>query len=109
MSILVYISLAPLLLVMALVFRARPPKGINSIYGYRTRRSMQSDGSWKMANDYSTILLVRFCILLNVIQAAFFIILKMETAVLITCVVMISGLIAIMPMVEKKLKDSGYD
>lgn len=28
------------------------PEGINSVFGYRTKRSMKSIDAWKFANDY---------------------------------------------------------
>lgn len=35
-----------------------PPRKINSIYGYRTRRSMQNADTWKEANRFSAKLLI---------------------------------------------------
>lgn len=69
---------------------------------------MDSKEAWDLGNALSIKLLVRFCVLLNVIQLAAFACLKTEHAVLITCIVMIIGLVAIMPMVEKKLKEAGH-
>lgn len=34
------------------IFVHRPPKNINSIYGYRTRRSMKNQESWDFAHQY---------------------------------------------------------
>jgi uncharacterized membrane protein len=42
------------MLVLALVIRKFPPKKINPIYGYRTRRSMMNQQTWDAANTYST-------------------------------------------------------
>ncbi|MEL6810502.1 MAG: SdpI family protein [Bacteroidota bacterium] len=50
-----------LLLVIALLFQKYPPKKRNWYYGYRTSRSMANEAVWKMANDYSSRLMVRFC------------------------------------------------
>lgn len=33
-------------------FYRRPPKGINVIFGYRTKRSMQNEETWKFAHQY---------------------------------------------------------
>ena len=33
------------------VFLRRPPKSINSVYGYRTKRSMASPEAWKFAHE----------------------------------------------------------
>ncbi len=37
-----------------------PPKKINYIYGYRTKRSMRSDEAWQYANRYSSQLMTAF-------------------------------------------------
>jgi hypothetical protein len=42
------------MLVIRLVFLKFPPKNINSIYGYRTARSMKSQKIWDAANSYWT-------------------------------------------------------
>ena len=33
------------------IFLCRPPKTINSVYGYRTKRSMASPEAWKFAHE----------------------------------------------------------
>lgn len=43
-------SLLPgIMLILGRAFRKHPPKQINSFYGYRTRRSMQSQAAWDFA------------------------------------------------------------
>jgi uncharacterized membrane protein len=44
---------------MALYLGARPPKKINHIYGYRTKRSMASQDAWDFAQIYSANLMYR--------------------------------------------------
>ncbi|MBR5816671.1 MAG: SdpI family protein [Anaerotignum sp.] len=34
------------------VFSYKPPKNINSIYGYRTKRSMKNSQTWEFAHHY---------------------------------------------------------
>jgi len=109
MSVFIYLSLAPLLLLIAVIFRVHPPQGINSLYGYRTKRSMRSPAAWDFANGVSTKLLLVFTVLLNVIQLGAFYVLDLEQAVMFTSILMVIGLIAIIPLVEKKLKEAGYD
>ena len=41
------------MLALFLIFRAFPPKKINHLYGYRTRRSMANETVWQDANEYS--------------------------------------------------------
>ena len=53
----VYIVLAylGLILLLSWFFYKKPPKNINSIYGYRTMRSMKNQQMWDEANRYSAV------------------------------------------------------
>lgn len=46
------ILLGIILMVVGILTRIFPPKKPNSIYGYRTNRSMKTRSSWKVANEY---------------------------------------------------------
>jgi len=41
-----------LMVFLAIIFKSFPPTKINSLYGYRTRRSMTNDTIWKAANTF---------------------------------------------------------
>lgn len=41
-----------LMLIIGIVFIVRPPKNINTIYGYRTHRSMINLDTWAFAHKY---------------------------------------------------------
>ncbi|MDR1801246.1 MAG: SdpI family protein [Lachnospiraceae bacterium] len=45
-----FIFLTCLLLVIGLIFWLRPPKKINTAWGYRSARSMKSQEAWDFAN-----------------------------------------------------------
>lgn len=49
-----------ILLIVAMLFRIFPPQNINSIYGYRTRKSKKNLVNWKISNRYSANLMVIF-------------------------------------------------
>lgn len=49
------------LVVLAWIFYVKQPKKINSLYGYRTLRSMASQEAWKAANAYSSLFMLRLC------------------------------------------------
>lgn len=54
-SILVLISVIPvpvLMIVFGLLWKKHPPKSINWMYGYRTRRSMKNNKTWEFAHLY---------------------------------------------------------
>lgn len=50
-----YLVIGYLLLILAFSwwFYKKPPKNINSFYGYRTSRSMKNQQTWDEANRYS--------------------------------------------------------
>lgn len=47
-----------LMIIVGLISRYFPPKKINSLYGYRTSRSMKNDRNWQFAQTYSTKILM---------------------------------------------------
>lgn len=47
-----------------------PPKEINYLYGYRTKRSMKSQESWDFAQRYSNIQMVKAALFMIVISFA---------------------------------------
>lgn len=50
------------MLIISFIYFKYPPKKINYLYGYRTRRSMQNDGTWTFANKCAAKLLINFSI-----------------------------------------------
>jgi len=44
--------------ILGILFFSFPPKKINSVYGYRTRRSKRNQEVWDAANHYSAILMI---------------------------------------------------
>lgn len=57
--------------IAGLILRLFPPKRINNIYGYRTPKSKKNMENWKLANKYSSILLMIFGLLLLLIGIIF--------------------------------------
>ncbi|MTI70540.1 MAG: SdpI family protein [Firmicutes bacterium] len=59
------------------VWRKKPPKAINWVYGYRTSKSMKNQETWEFANKYfgnlwykigialSIISIIVFCVFIN--------------------------------------------
>jgi len=52
------LSVNGLLFFLSLIFYFFPPKKINHLYGYRTKKSMLNDTIWEFANRYFTKILV---------------------------------------------------
>ena len=44
--------------ILGIIFYLYPPKKINHLYGYRTKRSMRNQETWDAANRYSTVLMI---------------------------------------------------
>ncbi len=61
-ELLLSIGYCAFMLLLFVIFQKYPPKKINWIYGYRTRRSMLNEATWKDANRYSLRLSILFCI-----------------------------------------------
>lgn len=41
-----------IMVITGIIITKRPPKEINDLYGYHTKRSIQSPEAWKFANEY---------------------------------------------------------
>ena len=59
------------LFILAFYYKKNPPKKINHIYGYRTRRSMANQEIWDAANAHSSKSFFKLSVLVLVIGIAF--------------------------------------
>ncbi|WP_454190191.1 SdpI family protein [Paenibacillus sp. Marseille-Q7038] len=60
--------------IIGVVMKWKPPKRINSLFGYRTHRSTQNQRMWEEANRYSAMWMIYvgvFFILIGLIVAKF--------------------------------------
>ena len=58
---LVMVLLVPLtMMLFGYLFYFKPPKNINGIYGYRTKRSMKNSQTWEFAHEHCGWLWMRF-------------------------------------------------
>ena len=103
-SLLANLSMGAILLAASLILKVFPPKKINMLYGYRTRRSMKNQETWNTGNQIAAAALLIF----SVIQLAFglgsFLILPEADAIDWTVGFMILGLIVMIIMIELRLK-----
>lgn len=60
-----------LLLLISVLYKKFPPKEINSFYGYRTTASMKDPKTWKFANNYAAMWMVRLSLMLCMIAMGF--------------------------------------
>lgn len=54
--------------ITALITLKYPPKTINHLYGYRTKRSMESDKAWHFAQNYSSKKLLEHGLILLIVS-----------------------------------------
>ncbi len=60
--------------IVALLFYLFKPKKINSLYGYRTKKSMKDKESWDFSQKYSSKIFLSFSILLLILQLLMYLI-----------------------------------
>lgn len=53
----------PLVIIIMLITLKFPPKKINSLYGYRTKRSMKSQEAWDFAQPFSGKEMVKYMVI----------------------------------------------
>ena len=82
-----------------------PPKKINSIYGYRTARSMKSQENWDKAHRYSSRLMLKQGIVMLAIGGMLITLpISDEVSALISVSLFIISVIVLFVQTEKKLK-----
>ncbi len=94
-----------LIIGLPLIFKLAQPKEINSLFGYRTKRSKQNEKTWKVANLYWTnimlfgsVMVIAFQLVLIVVQES------IPTILSATCIAWIITLIAGIFLTESFLK-----
>ncbi|MTI19596.1 SdpI family protein [Fulvivirga sp. RKSG066] len=95
----------PLMTILAIIFKAFPPKKINGIYGYRTKRSMRNQKTWDVANSYANNLMFWLFLGLSVVELPLFFLIKPEYAALVSCGLLTVGIIILITATEQHLKN----
>jgi uncharacterized membrane protein len=106
--LILHLTLGPLILVLALVFKRLPPRKINRWYGYRTPRSMRSQEAWNRANAYSANALLITAGLLCFFQLIFYTLIGGKESIFWSAGALVMGVLATIPLTEMHLKKSGY-
>lgn len=94
---------AIILLVVCLIWYIRPPKEINSFFGYRTPNSKKSLRNWEVANKYSSKLFLLLTIIL-LVEALFLTLYFSEKYEPIIFSTFLLGTLVIILLTELKLK-----
>lgn len=110
--IIVDIVITLLLLISGMILYVFPPKQVNSILGYRTKRSMKNQESWDCANKFAGKIMMFFGVIYFVVVGVLYLVfLKKgflqtnENTIIIICVLLfVISFITTIVLVERKLK-----
>ena len=103
---LLYISVGPLMVVLAIIFKVFPPKSINMLYGYRTERSMKNQETWDAANSYANNFMLWLFVGISAVELILFLLMdNKEHAALVGCGMLVVGLLLLIIFTERYLKD----
>lgn len=108
MYLIAHFSLGPLILLLAYIFKRFPPKKINSIYGYRTSRSMRSQEAWDCANLFSTNAMLVVAGVTCLAQLIFYTLIGGEASILWSAGFLVVSLVAVIPITEIHMKGQGF-
>lgn len=94
-----------ILLIIIFLSKLFPPKNINSLYGYRTVKSMKNKSNWDFAQKYSTNLLLKLLSLLFVIQIILYMVYGSTSFINISLLIgLIICVALVLYLTEKRLK-----
>lgn len=100
----IQLSIGPLILILAIIFKAFPASKINGLYGHRTTRSMKSQEAWEASNKYAFDLMLWVAIITCIVQLVLYLTVSPTATILITSIVMCILLVGIIPLTEVYLK-----
>ena len=92
-----------LLVILGVIYATYPPKKINYIYGYRTKRTMANQKVWDYANKIGARMITQVGFLTTAIGLIVYWLYPGETAILVQAGVMVGGLIFGMVLCENDL------
>ncbi len=88
-----------LMIIAGILIKQFPPKSINSVYGYRTRRSMSDQRLWNEANRYSASLMI----LSGLVIAGMGFLLG-SSLIILQLILLVAACVIIFMLTEKRLK-----
>lgn len=92
-------------ILMGIIMYKFPPKKINDLYGYRTANSMESKTKWDFAQKYGAkVMMCTGLVFVTVSFYKYFFNTDENTDLAIGMFIMIVGSFAMIPIVDKKIK-----
>lgn len=99
------LSVGIIFMVCELIMYLFPPKRINSLYGYRTAASMESQAKWDFAQKYGAKVMMCIGFIFVIISyTKYYFNTNENTDLAVGMFVMIIGSFAMIPIVDKKLE-----
>lgn len=93
-----------ILIISGVILNIFPPKKINVIYGFRTRKSMQSQEMWTLANQYSAKLSISIGLVLVSLGLLSFLVPALKSGLWILSVgLLVASLLLIVTLTHKRL------
>lgn len=100
------ILVGPLFVVISLLTLLFPPKKINGLYGYRTRRSMSNQKAWDAAQKISSQVMLIEGVIMSLLAGLGFLLNPSEGLEIgLSLAVLVSGIAFLFVYTEKKIKD----
>ena len=104
-EIILHLLVGPLLLTIFYIVKAKPPKKINKVYGYRTPASMRTQETWDFANEYSTDWMIKLMwVLVVFIQLPSYFLFESSISIMLSVGAMLIFLFVPILMTEQRLK-----
>lgn len=88
-----------LMIIAGILIKLFPPEFINSVYGYRTRRSMSDQRLWDEANRYSASLMI----LSGLVIAGIGLLLR-SNLIILQLILLLAACVITFMLTEKRLK-----
>jgi hypothetical protein len=104
MMLIGHLLLGPVVLGIAIFFRAYPPSEINHTYGYRTAVSMSSPEAWDEAQLYSANLMIVAGVGLVLYQVLSSALMKPALSLTTSVILLLLAVFAVLPLTEAHLK-----
>jgi len=94
-----------ILIVMGFILLKYPPKEINSLYGYRTEKSMKSQEAWDFAQIFSSKLMIKAGVFLSLVGLLGYVLLEVSflLEVILASIAFTLGLCALFYYTESEL------
>jgi len=82
----------------------KPPKKINNIYGYRTKRSKSSQEAWDFAQNFSSQWMVKTGYFMGILSTLFLILPDNTPAMVVSVLLTVAGCVIPIYLTEKEIK-----